>query len=182
MSEYRRWYQEGGTYFFTVVTCRRYPFFRQQKARQILAKALRDIRDEQPFATIAMVLLEDHFHAIWSLPPGDDDFSGRFQAVKAAFTKQWLASGGIEMPVSRAQAKRGLRGIWQRRFWEHLIRDEEDLSNHCDYIRFNPVKHGCVTRPADWPYSTFHRFVAAGHYEPDWGATLPANIAEMDYE
>ena len=182
MSNYRRWYQPGGTFFFTVVTYRRHALFRQPKARTLLGKALREVRAEMPFETVAMVLLPDHFHAVWSLPAGDDDFSTRFQEAKKRFTIEWLDSGGKEMPVTRRQAARGARGIWQRRFWEHMIRDEIDLANHCDYIHYNPVKHRYVGSPVDWPYSTFHRFVDAGHYEPSWGATMPLHLAGMDYE
>lgn len=182
MSNYRRWYQPGGTFFFTVVAYRRHPLFREEKARRLLGNALRDVRNAMPFETIAMVLLHDHFHAIWTLPPGDDDFSSRMQEAKIAFTKAWLGAGGREMPVTPRQAARGVRGIWQRRFWEHMIRDETDLANHCDYIHYNPVKHGYARSPADWLYSSFQRFVDAGQYEPNWGATMPAHLAEMDYE
>src|SRR5262245_33093340 len=117
----------------------------------------------------AIVLLWDHLHCLWSLPPQDQDFSGRWQDIKQRFTAAWLENGGTEATVTSSQARRGHRGVWQRRFWEHLIRNEEDLEAHCDYIHYNPVKHGYVTRPRDWPWSSFHRFVRDGVYPLDWG-------------
>jgi REP element-mobilizing transposase RayT len=121
-----------------------------------------------------------HLHAVWALPPGDEDFSSRWKRIKADFTERWLASGGAEMRVTPSQARRGNRGVWQRRFMEHLIRDEIDLERHCDYIHYNPVKHGLVARPWDWPYSSFRRFVSLGHYEPDWGRWQPQSLVTLD--
>jgi putative transposase len=114
------------------------------------------------------------------LPPGDEDFSSRCKRIKSDFTERWLASGGTEMRVTPSQARRGNRGVWQRRFMEHLIRDEEDLERHCDYIHYNPVKHGLVSRPWNWPYSSFRRFVRLGHYEPDWGRSQPPSLITFD--
>lgn len=143
---------------------------------------MRQIRDELVFETVAIVLLPDHLHAVWTLPQGDNDYSTRWKQIKDKFTQDWLAAGGSELPVTPSQKKRGHRGIWQRRFWEHTIRDEEDLENHVDYIHYNPVKHGHAKRPWDWPYSTFRKFVAQGHYPKDWGRTEPENIKGMDFE
>lgn len=180
MSNYRRWYQPGGTSFFTLVTYRRMPLFDDERARTLLGQIMRNVRQKTPFQTVAIVLLPDHLHTIWSLPPGDDDFSSRWKKIKADFTEQWLGSGGTEMPVSASEARRGNRGVWQRRFIEHLIRDEEDLERHCDYIHYNPVKHGLVGRPWDWPHSSFRRFVELGHYDPDWGRSEHEGIAKLD--
>lgn len=182
MSDYRRWYVPGGTYFFTVVTYRRRKLFDQQLARDLLGKAMRTIGEELPCETVAIVLLPDHLHAVWTLPPGDTDYSIRWKKIKDEFTTTWLAAGGTELPVTPAQARRGHRGVWQKRFWEHTIRDEEDLENHCDYAHYNPVKHGYVQRPWDWPFSSFRRFVQLGHYPWDWGRREPLNIGGMDFE
>jgi putative transposase len=182
MPDYRRWYQPGGTYFFTVVTYARHRLFERDLSRRLLGGAMRSVAEEMPWKTIAIVLLYDHLHVLWTLPAGDDDFSGRWQRIKTQFTAQWLAAGGEEVPLTPAQAARGQRGVWQKRFWEHLIRDAHDLSNHCDYIHYNPVKHEYVKRSWDWPYGSFRRFVSAGHYPKSWGESEPQSIAGMDYE
>jgi putative transposase len=144
MSRYRRWYQPGGTSFFTLVTYGRFGLFHDERARTLLGQVMREVSQEFPFKTVAIVLLPDHLHAIWSLPSGDADFSTRWKRIKSEFTKRWLLAGGAEVPVTQAQAGRGNRGVWQRRFIEHFIRDEEDLERHCDYIHYNPLKHGLV--------------------------------------
>ncbi|MGI9457870.1 MAG: REP-associated tyrosine transposase [Aeoliella sp.] len=169
MSEYRRWYVPGGIGFFTLVTYGRRPLFAADKARQLLGNAIRMIRDELPFETIALVLLPDHLHAIWKLPSGDEDFSTRWKRIKREFTVDWLSSGGSEAETTPVQKRRGNRGVWQKRFYEHQIESEEDLEQTCDYIHYNPVKHGYVEAPADWPHSTYHRFVKSGQYELSWG-------------
>lgn len=182
MSDYRRYFVAGGTYFFTLVTYGRRPIFANDSARKILGSVMRSAAAEMPFETVALVLLPDHLHALWSLPPGDDDYSQRWKTIKDGFTTAWLASGGTEAMVTPSQRHRGHRGIWQRRFWEHTIRDETDLENHADYIHYNPVKHQLARRPADWQPSTFHRFVSLGHYPINWGSTEPVNIKEMNLE
>jgi putative transposase len=182
MSDYRRWHQPGGTSFFTVVAYHRFRLFDEPNAAQLLGEVMREVRDELPFETVAIVLLPEHLHTIWSLPSGDEDFSTRWKEIKTRFTTRWIAMGGKEMPVSPSQARRGNRGVWQRRFIEHLIRDEEDLANHCDYIHYNPVKHGHSQRPWDWQHSSFRRFVERGHYEWNWGQSEPESIAGLDYE
>ncbi|HUT95782.1 MAG TPA: transposase, partial [Thermoguttaceae bacterium] len=118
------------------------------------------MRGEFPFETIAACLLPDHLHMIWQLPPGDSDYSGRWKEIKSRFTERWLAGGGTELPVSESRRKRGERGVWQRRFWEHTIQDESDLEIRFDYVHYNPVKHGYVRRPWDWEHSTFRHYVA----------------------
>jgi putative transposase len=173
MPNYRRWYEPGGTYHFTVVMHQRQPLFWAPEAQRLLGVALRSERRRRPFTTVAMVLLPEHLHCIWTLPRGDADFSTRWQIVKGEFTESWLASGGGEVRPSASRLAKGERGVWQRRFWEHCVRDEDDLERCCHYIHYNPVKHGHVARPRDWPMSSFHRFVRAGDYEPDWGRTEP---------
>jgi putative transposase len=182
MSSYRRWYVPGGTYFFTVVTCQRHPLFASEEAVELLGAKMREVREELPFETIAIVLLPDHLHAIWTLPRGDSDYSTRWKRLKAEFTKEWLKRGHREVPVPTRRKLRGSRGIWQRRYWEHTITDERDLENHCIYIHYNPVKHRYVLRPADWPHSSFHRFVKLGEYEPDWGRSIAPEVLQMNFE
>jgi putative transposase len=174
LPNFRRAFVPGGSYFFTVVTEARAPILTGDLARSCLRRAFIAARARWPFQTVAIVLLPDHLHAIWSLPAGDFAFSRRWAWIKRAFTRDFLARGADDRGVSPAKRRDRRRGVWQRRFWEHLLRDEEDFERHCDYIHYNPVKHGVVARPRDWPYSSFARFVAAGDYPPDWGCgTLP---------
>lgn len=182
MPSFLRLYQPGGTYFFTVVTYDRRPIFRDPEARNHLGASMRTIAREKPFATVAIVLLWDHLHCVWSLPPGDHDFSTRWKAVKSRFTAEWTRDGGTEAVVTLSQQRRGQRGVWQPRFWEHLIRDEEDLERYCDYIHYNPVKHGYAERPWDWPDSSFRRFVRMGDYSPEWGRSEPSNLEGCYWE
>jgi putative transposase len=115
-----------------------------------------------------MVLLPDHLHLVITLPPGDAAFSKRIAAIKARFTRAYLAGGVAETSQSASRDRQGYRGVWQKRFWEHLIRDEDDLAACCDYIHYNPVKHGHVRCPHAWPWSTFHRHVRHNNYPADW--------------
>jgi len=182
MSDYKRLYMPGGTYFFTVNTYTRYPFFALSSAINLLRNSWIGIQREIPFVNIASVLLPDHFHCLWTLPANDEDFSTRLKRIKEKFTADWLASGGYEVPVTPSQRKRGNRGIWQRRFWEHCVRDLRDLENHFDYIHYNPTKHGYRLRPVDWPYSTIHKYVKMGHYNEDWGCIIPEHLKSTDFE
>ena len=146
MSDYRRYYAPGGTYFFTLVTERRSRLFASAAARRLLGSVMRR----------------------W---------------IKREFTRDWLALGGAEQVRSPPRTTERRRGVWQRRFWEHTIRDETDLESHFDYMHYNPVKHALVPRPRDWPWSTFHRWVRDGHYPIDWAAgqidnPLPGNAGE----
>ncbi|HKD37069.1 MAG TPA: transposase, partial [Pirellulales bacterium] len=169
--------------FFTLVVERRAPLFERDSARRILGNVIRRCRDKWPFEVIATVLLPDHLHAIWTLPPGDDRYSTRWNWIKGEFTKAFLATGGREQPRQASRVRERRRSVWQRRFWEHTIRDEVDLENHFDYIHYNAVKHGYVGRPRDWRWSTFRRWVESGHYPIDWGANyiesaMPGNAGE----
>jgi len=163
MTDYRRHRVPGGTYFFTVNLYDRRSDLLTRNI-DILREAVRKVRVQAPFHIDAWVVLPDHLHCVWTLPDEDVDFSGRWQAIKTAFSKH--IPPGEFRSVSRL--KKGERGIWQRRFWEHTIRDDKDYGAHIDYIHFNPVKHGLVAHAADWPYSSFHRLVAAGCYPADW--------------
>jgi putative transposase len=171
MPNYRRYRVPGGTYFFTVVTYRRRRIFIGETARQCLRDAMETIRAKRPFDMPAIILLPEHLHAIWKLPRGDDDYSTRWKRIKEKFTISWLAAGGTEAPLTPSRRKRQERGVWQRRFWEHLIEDEHDFERHFDYIHYNAVKHREVNCPKDWPHSSFHRWAAKGVYEPDWGCS-----------
>jgi putative transposase len=174
MSEYRRNYVEGGTFFFTVVTHRRRRFLTSDLSRECMRSALVTVQNRFPFQIVAMVLLPDHLHAVLTLPRGDADYSVRWKRIKEEFTRTYLANGGEEGPISDSRHRKGERGVWHRRYWEHTCIDEEDMKARVDYTHYNPVKHGYVSRVGDYPWSTFHRFVAAGEYEPDWGTTDPA--------
>jgi putative transposase len=133
----------------------------------LLQDAVRRVRAKSPFRIEAWVVLPDHMHWLWTLPEGDGDFPGRWRAIKIAFSKALP----IEEYRSATQTARRERGIWQRRYWEHTIRDEGDFAAHADYIHFNPVKHGLVAHPADWPHSSFHHYIARGHYPASWAGS-----------
>jgi len=163
MPEYRRNRVPGGTFFFTVNL--------EDRRRSLLVEhidALRDavrrVHELMPFHIDAWVVLPEHMHALWTMPLGDADYPRRWQAIKMLFSR-WIAAGE---PLSASRARRGERGIWQRRYWEHTIRSDEDYGAHMDYIHFNPVKHGLVTDVANWPYSSFHKCVAMGLYPSTW--------------
>ena len=171
MSDFRRYFVAGGTYFFTVVTAGRAPLFRKEAARRLLGGVIREKQQEVPFEIVAIVLLPDHLHTIWTLPRGDTDYSGRWKAIKAEFTSTWLALDRGEQPVTGGYRRQRRRGIWQPRFMEHTIRDEEDHHHHIDYIHYNPVKHGYARCPKDWRWSSFHRYVRSGDYAENWGCS-----------
>ena len=177
MPNYRRYRVPGGTYFFTVVTQGRARILTTSEARASLCAAYAECRRRWPFRVDGIVLLPEHLHAIWSLPRGDDDYARRWAFIKKEFIRDWLATGGTEQVVSSARRGRNRRGVWQPRFWEHLIRDDDDFGRHLDYIHYNPVKHGLVDSPKDWPYSSFHRWVGRGAYDPDWGCGDPATLS-----
>ncbi|NLX59462.1 MAG: transposase [Phycisphaerae bacterium] len=179
MTHYRRAFVPGGTFFFTVVTFERRPILATGVARRLLGRAIRATRRDRPFDVVALVLLPDHLHTIWTLPRGDDDFSTRWQVLKMRFTRDLLRAGWESAAVSRSRRCRGEQEVWQRRFWEHRVRDEDDLRRHMDYVHWNPVKHGQVRRVIEWPWSTFHRYVRLGVYPPDWGAHEPLAGIEL---
>ena len=168
MSRYRRAWVPGGTYFFTVNLLERRRTLLVDRI-DALRTALCTARMARPFAIDAIVVLPDHLHCLWRLPEGDADNATRWRHIKSTFSR--LLPAG-EWRSCRRLAK-GERGIWQRRFYEHLIRDERDYERHVDYIHFNPVKHGHADRPVDWPYSSIHRFIREGLLQSDWGTSGP---------
>ena len=159
---YRRSFVPGGAYFFTVVTAGRYPFFRDREAVDVLRLAVRRVDEKRPFTVDAMVVLPDHLHCIWTLPPGDDDFPTRWRLIKTWVTRHQIFAHGERR-----------RPVWQPRYWEHTIRDDTDYRQHVEYIHYNPVKHGFVRKAADWAYSSFRRYVKAGLYPEYWGSVEP---------
>jgi putative transposase len=173
MPNYRRYYVPGGTFFFTCVTYQRRPILTTELGRRCLRNAIETVHEKHPFEIVAVVLLPDHWHAVWSLPPGDDRYPLRWMRIKEEFTKGWLESGGSEIHQSASRKKHRQRGVWHKRYWEHTVRDENDLQRCVDYIHWNPRKHNLVQSVADWDWSSFHRFVTAGDYEPDWGRADP---------
>lgn len=164
MTNYRRHRLKGGSYFFTVATANRGTDLLTARISQLRA-AFRAVMAAHPFYLDAIVVLPDHLHCVWSLPGGDEDFPLRWRQIKAAFSRQ-IAQGEAR---SESRMKKGERGLWQRRYWEHALRDEADYWQHVDYIHFNPVKHGYVQCVANWPHSSFHRFVQDGVYPVNWG-------------
>lgn len=164
MSQYRRAKIEGGVFFFTVTRADRSSDLLVRhidRLRQIYSS----IQQRFPFETIAICVLPDHLHALWSMPADDADFPLRWGLIKSGFSR------GLPSDARRTQSKIAKRekGIWQRRYWEHAVRDDDDLERHVDYIHFNPVKHGYVSRVYDWPHSSFRRYVARGLLPMDWG-------------
>ena len=161
---YRRARADGATYFFTVnLADRRSQLLVEQI--EALRQAVRTVKRAHPFEIVAWVVLPEHLHAVWTLPAEDADYSLRWSQIKGEFSRQLPKTERI----STSRARKRERGIWQRRFWEHQIRDDNDLARHVDYLHYNPVKHGYVGRVVDWPYSSFHRFVERSWLTEDWG-------------
>ncbi|MFI3191121.1 transposase [Crenothrix sp. D3] len=166
MTNYRRYRINGGTYFFTVNLAERQRSLLTERVDS-LREAFREVKNAHPFVIDAVVILPEHLHTIWTLPQGDDDFSLRWRQIKSAFSR------AIEKDerISNSRLRKQERGVWQRRFWEHAIRDEQDFNRRVDYIHINPVKHGYVKRAADWQFSSFHRYVKLGILSADWAGT-----------
>lgn len=174
MSRYRRANTPGGTYFFTVVTYRRREILTEPESRAILREVIKEVKQRYPFTIDAWILLPDHLHSIWTLPPGDNDFPKRWGMIKAGFSKQAKPLFHRQEWMNETKTQRRESTIWQRRYWEHQIRNDDDYQRHMDYLHYNPVKHQLVKRAIDWPHSTFHRYVKKGIYAKDWsGAREP---------
>ena len=169
MSRYRRAYLPGGCFFFTVVTFQRRRIFDDPSSVNLLREAFRHVRQHRPFRLDAIVVLPDHLHCMWQLPPLDCDYSSRWREIKK-FASRRLTVRDPQMPV------------WQPRFWEHTIRDEQDWRRHLDYIHYNPVKHGWAATPREWPWSSFHSAVRHGWYELEWGADEIPEVASESWE
>lgn len=173
MPNYRRAFVPGGTWFFTVNLLERKNNDLLIREVDLLRETVRAVRQRHPFHIDAWVVLPEHMHAVWTLPPGDTDFSKRWRLIKSSFSRA-LPKTEYRSNVRKAS---GERGIWQRHFWEHLIRDEKDFERHVDYVHVNPVKHGLVTQVSQWPYSSFHRYVEKGVYPENWCGDFAVSVA-----
>ena len=167
MVQYRRSHVAGGTFFFTVNLRDR------RRALLInhidaLRNIVRDVKAKLPFTIDAMVVLPDHWHAVWTLPPDDLAYSQRIRLIKAGFTKHLLREG---VPIEKDAS--GEYKLWQKRFWEHTVHNDRDFETHVNYVHINPVKHGHVMRAVDWPHSTFHRYIEHGMLTPSWACAAP---------
>jgi putative transposase len=170
--EYRRAMEKGGSYFFTVNLADRSTALLVQNV-DLLRSTILTVRAAHPFEVTAIVVMPEHLHCIWEMPSDDADFSMRWALIKAGFSR------GLprEEQIAASRAGKRERGIWQRRYWEHLIRDETDLRRHIDYIHFNPVKHGHVQHAADWRYSSLHRYMREKRLPMNWGNDVRADGA-----
>jgi putative transposase len=168
MPQYRRAFRPGGTFFLTIVTESRAPILTTPAARTTLHAAIDTCRATRPFTIDAIVLLPDHWHLMLTLPAGDADYPTRIAAIKSRFTRDYLAHGGHEQPRSTSRLKSRRRGVWQRHFWEHDIRDHTDYERHFDYILYNPVRHQYAGCPHAWPYSSYAQAVSHNLYPCDW--------------
>ena len=168
---YRRQRLPGGTYFFTLTLADRSSLLLIEHIAS-LRSAYASVCERHPFRTdaIVIVILPDHLHCLWTLPEGDTDYSMRWRLIKTRFTAALAAAG-----ITAARRRQNERAIWQPRFWEHLIRDEEDLRHHIDYIHVNLIKHGLVAHIADWPHSSFHRYRKRGMLPKDWAGTFESS-------
>jgi putative transposase len=176
MPNYRRADSSGATWFFTVNLLQRHRNDLLVRQIDLLRDCFARERERRPFTVRAWVVLPEHMHWIWTLPDGDADFATRWRRIKTMFALATPKTEGL----SAVRQARGERGIWQRRYWEHQIRDEDDLRCHADYIHYNPVKHGWATRVADWPHSSFAAFLERGVYSPDWGDGADISIPGED--
>ncbi|MBC3806436.1 transposase [Undibacterium seohonense] len=172
MSRYRRSLLAGGTYFFTVVTYRRQAILCDEMLRNALRSAIESVRASRPFTIDAWVLLPDHLHCIWTLPEGDADFSARWMMIKRKVSIACAAQYKRAEWLTASKQKHRESTIWQRRFWEHQIRDDEDYTKHLDYLHYNPVKHGLINQAKDWQYSSFHRYAKSGLYDENWERSI----------
>lgn len=176
MPDYVRWRTGGAAYFFTVVAHRRRRILIEPLARRCLRRAIKIVQSRWPFDIFAFVLLPDHLHCIWRLPEDDDNFPVRWANIKRLFTQTYLTGGGTDIAVSENRRKHHERGIWQPRYWEHLIRNESECLAYRDYIHLNPVKHGFVVDPIQWPWLSVHRHLQLGWIDRDWTGWTPIKV------
>ena len=178
MSNYRRNTTEGATWFFTVVSLHRRPFLCDEPVRLALRESICRVRQKYPFKIDAWVLLPDHSHFIWTLPEGDSNYSLRIRLLKRFVTQSCKSRLHQDRLNTASRNEKGESTLWQRRFWEHQIRDEKDLGIHMDYIHYNPVKHGLCKSPQEWRYSTLHRLVRKGKYPEKWASSYEPEIPQ----
>ena len=166
MVRYRRNFITGGTFFFTLTLLDRTSRALVEQIEALRA-AMRETRRSHPFTIDAAVVLPDHLHIVMTLPQGDADYPNRWRLIKRRFTDSIAKSGTAVM-----RRRNGEPALWQRRYWEHTIRDDTDFERHVNYVHFNPVRHGLVSCVRDWPLSSFHRYVDRGPLPPDWAGRL----------
>ncbi|MBG0787654.1 MAG: transposase [Anaerolineaceae bacterium] len=181
MPEYRRVHLKGGIYFITIVTYNRQPLFRNNTARQILHDAWEDVAKRFPFSTVAVCLLPEHIHTLIQCPETDSDYPMRIREIKRLFTAGYKQRFGLPEVGTSSRASKNEAAVWQRRYWEHTIRDKNDLDRHMDYIHYNPVKHGLVQNVRDWEWSSFHRYVRMGWYDGNWGSNVDVRGLRGDF-
>lgn len=162
--QYRRLYTHGASYFFTVNLQDRTSDLLIQEI-DLLRDCFRKVKQKHPFEINAIVILPDHIHTIWTIPKNDADYSKRWRLIKYYFSHQLKNQDEY---ISPSREKKQERGIWQRRFWEHKIRNQQDYNNHINYIHYNPIKHGYVQKVKNWRYSSFHKYVELGILDVDW--------------
>jgi len=168
MPEYRRAYAPGGSFFLTIVTYNRAPLFANPVSVAKLRDAMLTVKNERPFEITAAVILPDHLHLTWGLPPDDANLAARVGRFKILATRSIRGEDPPMQPISASRVRHRERDVWQRRFWEHQLRDELDFEQHMAYIHYNPVKHGLASCPHEWPFSSFGRWVRRGAYPADW--------------
>ena len=168
MPNYRRVQTQGASYFFTVVSYQRQMILCDEPVRKALRKSITAVQTLYPFKIEAWVLLPDHLHTIWTLPQGDSNYSKRWSMIKRKVSLECSFAYKNIALINRSKHKHRESTFWQRRFWEHQIRDQDDYNNHMDYIHFNPVKHGLCDVAVEWPYSTLHKLIKEGVYAADW--------------
>ena len=166
---YRRAFIPGGSYFFTLVTENRRSIFASRENVDVLRNAFRNVKNKRPFSLDAIVIMPDHLHCVWTLPPDDADFATRWRLIKTWFTKH--CNVPLCATPDAARMAKNEQAIWQHRYWEHLLRDDEDYTRHVEYIHYNPVKHGYVASPMEWEYSSFRAYVKECLYLEDWGSS-----------
>jgi putative transposase len=177
--QYRRIKNPGACVFLTLVTHQRQPLLTTDSNINRLRTAFRRELKTHPFQLDAIVILPDHLHTLWTLPSGDYDYQNRVSRIKRYFS---IGCKGSKTSQSSARTKKRYKPVWQQRYWEHTIRDQKDFSHHMDYIHYNPVKHGQVDHPSEWPFSSFHRYIDSGLYNADWGTSEPVSTAGIDLE
>ena len=173
MSNIRRYYIPNAIVFVTSVTNKRERIFLKRQSNELLLTTIESVRKEKYFELMAFVILPDHFHFLIKMPDETNNFSKILQLIKGRFTNNFKISQGITDSIS----------IWQKRFWDHIIRSEQDLKNHLDYIHWNPLKHGLVDEPEKWFWSSYSNWIKLGLYENGWGRfEKPVNIQNMNFE
>lgn len=181
MPNYHRIFIPGGTFFFTVNTYHHQPIFTNPDVFSLFRKSVTAVMEKHPFCEEAYCILPNHIHTLWTLPEHDSDYSLRWRAIKGNFSRWYQELYGAVIVQNKSHRNRKEAAIWQRRYWEHLIRDDRDYNNHMDYIHFNPVKHGLVRLPQEWIWSSLVIHVKNGYYPPDWGDGMEHGIPDKEY-